>query len=139
MSGNFDQECDRLSRIVDPEAFDQAEWASNEGKILADIVVKIENAFKSRKDFYVIDQLSQDRQKRLILANAVEDGIEIANIHVNMSGGQPVVWASEIDGGNFQIVGNRHHRPDRGSATEEWVRAALAEIMSSIQRRQGGA
>lgn len=130
----FDAECDRLSRLVDPEGAEQAEWQSTYGKQLDAVVDMAHKTFEKREDLALLEATIEPKKRSFRLIYARGKIIEVVTVWFGIAGNAPVIWAEPIPGTLYEIDMPRHYRNDSEKPIEEWVPAVMTDIMSKVRR-----
>ncbi|HYH70401.1 MAG TPA: hypothetical protein VEX16_03760 [Methyloceanibacter sp.] len=131
----FDLECDRLSRLADPEQFEKLEWARTSGASLLEAERLALQAFEHRKDLILASQPTDDRRKRFALSTQGSTPRDIATLWMKVEGQMLALWLEPRPGSGFRISGGgKPFTLSTKDIDENWIISALQQLISLIDR-----
>ncbi len=127
---NFEQICDQLSQVVDPNLFERLRWDRTEGPMLAGLVVLVHAALQERSEFELSEEGSTRAMKRFVLK--VHSNRVVA-ISIWLKGGRVKVAATQIDRSPYKLVDAQPHIADFDTVDQQWMANALQDLFSRIR------
>lgn len=127
---NFEQACDRLSRIVDPAQFQRLVWARTEAPMLARLCELLHMALEVRPDFELSEEGSTKTLKRHVLKI---HGNRIIAVTLRLQKGCVVLDAEAIERSRYLVKAGDPLCDDFELVDEAWMAAALPVLFSRIE------
>ncbi|HET9639893.1 MAG TPA: hypothetical protein VFP12_11875 [Allosphingosinicella sp.] len=132
----FNLECDRLSRVVDPEAFENLEWARTDGAALEAAAKRAMQALEHREDLELVAEPSDDRRRRFVLRTKGSNPIDIATLWMKVEGEMIALWPEAIVDSKFKVSGaGRPFLTRVENADEAWLHSAIGQAMARVDHR----
>lgn len=129
-SDPFEQECDRLSQVVDNALFTRLRWERNEGPMLAKLVALAHGALEDRSEFELTEEGATSDIKRFVLK---VHSNRIMAIVISLDGRQVNVRAEAIDRSKYTVAAGPVVAADFDAADEQWMRFALQEQFARVR------
>lgn len=131
MSGDsFENDCDRLSHVVDAVQFERVRWAKNEGPMLEHLAQLARSTVEERPDFELTDEGSAGATKRFVLK---VHSIRVVAMTVALEGMQVVVWADAIERSKYRVVDGKRHAAQFDDVDAQWMKGAIGAILREVQ------
>lgn len=127
---SFEQQCDRLSAVVDAAQFERLRWARTEAPMLARLVELALGAVAERPDFELTEEGSVAAVKRFVLK---VHGFRIVALNLGLDQGHAVVWAEAIDRSSYKVAQGDPVSDDFQVVDEAWMAAALEAQFARVQ------
>ena len=132
---NFEAECDRLSRVIDPKGAEEREWAATGGGLIDEAVRFAQLAFEPRPDLFLVEAPSIDRKRFFTIATAQTGGIDIVKIGFNAQGSSVIIWAENLPSSPAATILKKHFDIEGRLLNGVWVKSVLAQILASVEPR----
>lgn len=129
-SDSFEQECDRLSQVVDDGLFTRLRWERNEGPMLAKLVALAHGALEDRSEFELAEEGATNDIKRFVLK---VHSNRIMAIVIFLDGRQVNVRAEAIDRSKYSVADGPLVAADFDTVDEHWMRGALQEQFARVR------
>jgi hypothetical protein len=127
---SFQQECDRLSQVVDDALFTRLRWERNEGPMLAKLVALAHGALEDRPEFELTEEGATSDIKRFVLK---VHSNRIMAIVIFLDGRQVNVRAEAIDRSKYTVADGPVVAADFDAVDLEWMRSALRELFARVR------
>ena len=124
---SFEQECDRLSRIVDGALFERLRWERKEGPMLARLVALAHAALETRSEFELVEEGATRDTKRFVLKI---HGNRVLAISLRIDGGKAIVDAHTLERSSYGLDDGASLFADFDAADEAWMAGALQALFS---------
>ena len=129
-SDSFEQECDRLSKVVDDALFARLRWERNEGPMLAKLVALAHDALEDRPEFELAEEGATSDIKRFVLK---VHSNRIMAIVIFLDGRQVNIRAEAIERGQYPVADGPVVTADFDSVDEQWMRSALQQQFARVR------
>lgn len=129
-SDSFEQECDRLSQVVDNGLFTRLRWERNEAPMLAKLVALAQGALDDRSEFDLTEEGATGDIKRFVLK---VHSNRIMAIVIFLDGRQVNVRAEAIDRSKYTVAEGPVIAADFDAVDEQWMRLALQEQFARVR------
>ena len=126
----FEQECDRLSHVVDDIQFERLRWARTEGPMLARLVELAHGALEGRADFELIDEGSTRAVKRFVVKIHTN---RIVAIVMGLDSGRAIIGAEAIERSKYRLSDDSPVFTEFAGVNEAWMAGALEKLFSRVQ------
>lgn len=126
----FEQECDRLSAVVDTVQFERLRWSRNEGPMLSRLVELSMAALADRSDYELAEEGSSGDIKRFVLK---VHGTRVVALAIGLIAGRVVIGAEPIDRSRFRLSSGEPITADYAEVDEAWIAGALLQMFSRVQ------
>ncbi len=127
---SFEQECDRLSHVVDDVQFERLRWARTEGPMLAHLVDLVHSALDGRADFELVEEGSTSDIKRFVLKVHSNRVIAVA---IGLDQGRAVIGANRIDRSKYTLSDTSPICDDFDKVDGQWMASALQELFRRVE------
>lgn len=127
---SFENDCDRLSHVVDAVQFERVRWAKNEGPMLEHLAQLARSTVEERPDLELTDEGSAGAAKRFVLK---VHGIRVVAVTVALEGGQVTVWADAIERSKYRVVEGKRHAAPFNQVDTQWMQSAVGAILREVQ------
>ena len=125
----FDQQCDRLSGLVDPTQFERLRWSRHEGPMLASLVALAQGAIEQRPDFELIEENGPNDQRRLLLK---VHSNRIVALVIALDGDNAVLRIEAVERGRYAVGPDSAVSGVFADVDAAWMAAALEHLFSGI-------
>jgi hypothetical protein len=130
MADNFESECDRLSRTVDPAQFERIRWARTEGPMLERLVELARAALSERSEFELSEEGSGGAVRRFVLKIHT---FRIAAVNISLDERTVTVWGEQIDRGRGRLANPQRRSASYDAVDLEWMKATFQSLFSEIE------
>ena len=127
---SFQQECDRVSNIVDRALFERLRWERNEGPMLARLVMLIRGALDERPEFELVEEGATRDLKRFVLKI---HGNRVIAVRVHIEDGRAVLQSETLERSRYGLSGAAPVSTEFAAVDEVWMAGALQEQFRRIQ------
>lgn len=127
---SFEQECDRLSQVVDDAQFTRLRWERNEGPMLAKLVALAHGALEDRPEFELTEEGATGDIKRFVLK---VHSNRIMAIVLFLDENRVNVRAEAIERSKYTVADGPVVAAHFDSVDQEWMRAALQQQFARVR------
>ncbi len=127
----FEQECDRLSHIVDSVSFERLRWSRTEGPMLAHLVALLHGVLEGREDFELTEEGSTNALKRFVLK---VHSNRVMAVTISLEPGRVILAAEEIERSKYKLSDDSPIYEDYNAVDEQWMSLALQELFRRVHQ-----
>ena len=132
-SPTFAEECDRLSRTVDPVQFERLRWARTEGPMLEHLVALTQATVAERPDLELTEEGSAGNIRRFVLK---VHGFRIVALRVAVdAAGHVTVGAEAIERSRYRLTDEVRSEAAFGDVDQAWMEAAFEQAFCRVARQ----
>jgi hypothetical protein len=127
---SFENECDRLSSVVDGVLFERLQWERTVGPLLGRLVALAQGAIEKRGEFELTEEGATRDIKRFVLKVHAN---RVMAITMRVEGGRAVVEGQAIDRGRYALASGPPLSIASEELDEQWMAQTLQELFSRVQ------
>lgn len=127
---NFEQACDRLSRVVDAVQFERLRWARTEGPMLIRLAELAQAVIAQRSDFELTEEGSRNETRRFVLK---VHGTRICALLLSLAVPRIAVAAEPIERSPYKIAAGDPIGADYNEVDEAWMARAFDALFARIE------